>query len=84
MGKKAGKARKPSKTSKASDNEHPLHAEIEVLLKAYEAILVAAQKKYRDPNVIAATLLGIHVSVGSMLLESVTKVVERDIRGARK
>lgn len=64
--------------------EHPLHAEIEVLLKAYEKILVSAQKKYRDPNVIASTLLGIHVSVGSMLLESVTNVVERDIREASK
>ena len=81
MGKRAGKA---GKAGKASDSEHPLHAEIEVLLKAYEKTLVAAQKKYRDPNVIAATLLGIHVSVGSMLLESVTKVVERDIREASK
>lgn len=82
MGKKAGKASKASKSGKAGGNEHPLHAEIEALLKAYEEILVAAQKKYRDPNVIAATLLGIHVSVGSMLLESVTKVVERDIKEA--
>lgn len=73
-----------SSKKKPENIEHPLHAEIESLLKAYEKILVAARKKYRDSNVIAATLLGIHVSVGSMLLESVTKVVERDIKEAKK
>lgn len=70
------------KTVKASE-AHPLRSEIEGVLKAYEKILVAAQKRYRDPNVIAATLLGMHVAVGNVILESVTALVT-DRKGARK
>lgn len=60
-------------------DKHPLHMEIECVAKAYNRLFDAACRKYQDKNLIASTVLGIHVSVGGMLMNNITDLMCKNL-----